>query len=93
MAAAEPGERQFRCRGIGPPFYSFVKAAVSHGITSGYSCGGPGEPCDGQDRPYFRPGDTAIRGEIAKIVDGALNSSQTCTGPTLPEHSSKHGLP
>ena len=37
-------------------------------IISGYACGGVGEPCDPQQRPYFRPGASATRGQIAKIA-------------------------
>jgi len=64
----------------GSAFYSFVATASCHGIISGYACGGVGEPCDGQQRPYFRPGANATRGQIAKIVYGTLTAGQTC-GP------------
>ncbi|HUS16481.1 MAG TPA: S-layer homology domain-containing protein [Chloroflexia bacterium] len=67
------------------PFYPFVATAVCHGIISGYSCGGPGEPCDTENRPYFRPGAPATRGQIAKIVDLALTRPGTCAaGRPLP---------
>jgi hypothetical protein len=59
-------------------FYTFVETAYCHGIISGYSCGGPGEPCGTSDKPYFRQYNDATRGQIAKIVYGALTSSQTC---------------
>ena len=58
----------------GSAFYPFVETAVAHGIISGYACGGPGEPCDAQQRPYFRQGNPATRGQIAKIVYGALTA-------------------
>jgi hypothetical protein len=32
------------------------KDALQGGIAAGYPCGGPGEPCDSENRPYFRPG-------------------------------------
>jgi hypothetical protein len=35
---------------------------------SGYPCGGPGEPCDGENRNYFRPNNPLTRGQTAKIV-------------------------
>jgi len=60
------------------PFYSFVETAYCHGIVSGYTCGGPGEPCDSQNRPYYRPGAAAVRAQIAKIVDGALTAGPSC---------------
>jgi hypothetical protein len=59
-------------------FYTFVETAYCHGIISGYSCGGPGEPCGTSGKPYFRQFNDATRGQIAKIVYGALTSAQTC---------------
>ncbi len=56
----------------GSPFYGYVEAAAGAGLISGYACGGPGEPCDAQHRPYFRPGASATRGQTAKIVDLSL---------------------
>ena len=58
-------------------FYTFVETAYCHGIISGYSCGGPGEPCDSQNWPYFRQFNDATRGHIAKIVYGSITSTQT----------------
>jgi amidase len=54
------------------PFYGFVETAAAHSVISGYDCGSPGEPCDSDYRPYFRPANDATRGQIAKIVDLAL---------------------
>jgi hypothetical protein len=34
----------------------------------GYACGGPGEPCDGANRNYFRPFNNVTRGQTSKIV-------------------------
>jgi hypothetical protein len=56
---------------VSHPFYSFVETAVAHGLISGYTCGGPGEPCDGQNRPYFRPYSEVTRGQMSKIIVGA----------------------
>ena len=55
----------------GSTFYRFVETAVAHGVISGYACGNP-EPCDPQDHPYFRSGNPATRGQIAKIVYSAI---------------------
>src|SRR5207248_6629952 len=49
-------------------FYEFVETAYAHGIISGYTCGGAGEPCGNPPRPYFRQNADATRGQIAKIV-------------------------
>jgi beta propeller repeat protein len=56
----------------GTAFYDFVETAYHQGVISGYSCGGPGEPCDAGNRPYFRQYNDSTRGQIAKIVYGAL---------------------
>ena len=39
-----------------------------HGVIGGYQCGGPGEPCDSENRAYFRPYNTLTRGQLAKIL-------------------------
>ena len=44
----------------GSAFYEFIETAYCHSIISGYSCGGPGEPCDAQHRPYFRQNNTEL---------------------------------
>ncbi|HMA33658.1 MAG TPA: S-layer homology domain-containing protein, partial [Chloroflexia bacterium] len=62
----------------GTAFYAFVETAACHGILSGYTCGGVGEPCDNQQRPYFRPYPPATRGQIAKIVDLSLTGGAAC---------------
>jgi hypothetical protein len=48
-------------------FYVYIERIASRGIIGGYPCGGAGEPCDSQNRPYFRPNANATRGQIAKI--------------------------
>lgn len=55
----------------GSAFFTFVEAAAHAGIISGYACGGPGEACDGQERPYFRPAANVTRGQLAKIITRA----------------------
>jgi hypothetical protein len=52
----------------GDPFYAFIEAMAAHNIVSGYDCGAPGEPCDPQNRPYFRPANQATRGQVTKFV-------------------------
>jgi hypothetical protein len=63
----------------GSTFYTYIETAVCHGIISGYMCGGAGEPCDPQNRPYFRPFNDATRGQISKIVYLSLTSTTSCT--------------
>ncbi len=56
----------------GDPFYTWIMRLTSRGVMSGYTCGGPGEECDGQNRPYFRPGNEVTRGQAAKIVSNTF---------------------
>ncbi|HEY6072963.1 MAG TPA: S-layer homology domain-containing protein [Anaerolineales bacterium] len=51
----------------GHPFYSWIETAAADNIVTGYPCGGPGEPCDPQNRPYFRPNAFVTRGQLSKI--------------------------
>ncbi len=50
------------------PFYIWVQRLASRGFIGGYPCGGPGELCDGQNRPYFRAYNNVTRGQTSKIV-------------------------
>jgi hypothetical protein len=57
-------------------FWLWIERMSSRGIISGYPCGGAGEPCvPPLDRPYFRPGSDATRGQISKIVSNAAGYS------------------
>jgi hypothetical protein len=65
----DPSTATFQDVPVGSTFFRYVETAYSHSIISGYSCGGPGEPCPGL---YFRPGNSATRGQISKIVYQAI---------------------
>ena len=54
-------------------FWVFTERLAATGAISGYGCGGPGEPCDPQSRPYFRWTANATRGQIAKITATTAN--------------------
>jgi hypothetical protein len=54
------------------PFYEFIQRLARRGIMSGYPCGGEGEPCGAGERPYFRWGNNATRGQTAKIVSNTF---------------------
>lgn len=58
-------------------FYIWVERLSSRGIIGGYACGGAGESCDAQNRPYFRPNAAASRGQITKIVANAAGVNDT----------------
>ncbi|MEO8285148.1 MAG: kelch repeat-containing protein [Chloroflexota bacterium] len=51
-------------------YWLFVERLLINrpGVMSGYPCGSPGEPCDPQSRPYFRPGNNLTRGQASKII-------------------------
>jgi hypothetical protein len=55
----------------GSTFYPYIECLVSRGIINGYPCGGPGEPCDPNNDPYFRPGNNVTRGQFAKIASNS----------------------
>jgi hypothetical protein len=60
-------------------FWVWVERLTLHQVMSGYDCGGPGEPCDPQGRPYFRPGNNATRGQLAKIDSNAAGFNESHT--------------
>lgn len=57
--------------GEGSTFYSFVRCLACRQIVGGYPCGGPGEPCNGSNQPYYRPQANVTRGQLSKIVASA----------------------
>jgi hypothetical protein len=62
------------------PFYVWIMRLTDLSVMSGYDCGGPGEPCDDQNRPYFRPFNNVTRGQASKIV--ANTFFPNCETPT-----------
>jgi hypothetical protein len=56
---------------VGSTFFQFIGRLAWRGYISGYPCGGPGEPCQPSNLPYFRPNNNATRGQISKIVSNA----------------------
>src|SRR5207253_16891 len=66
------------------PFYRYIEQMSSRGLISGYTCGTrPDEPCDAQQRPYFRPAVTTTRGQLAKIVGNAAGLTDPPTNQTF----------
>lgn len=49
-------------------FYSHIRCLACRNIIGGYPCGGPGEPCNATNDPYFRPNSDITRGQISKMV-------------------------
>jgi hypothetical protein len=59
----------------GSTFYTYIETAARKGAIAGYACDStPGEPCDPQNRPYFRPGNNATRAQLSKMLAVALQS-------------------
>jgi hypothetical protein len=51
------------------PFYLWIERLAARNIIGGYPCGTlPEEPCDSQNRPYFRWGLPVTRGQASKIA-------------------------
>ncbi|HEY0069925.1 MAG TPA: S-layer homology domain-containing protein [Chloroflexia bacterium] len=57
-------------------FYEFVNRLYRQNVVTGYSCGGLSEPCDAENRPYYRPGAGVTRQQMAKFVDNARRLPQ-----------------
>jgi hypothetical protein len=56
--------------------YDVIATAYSAGVVGGYPCGGPGEPCDPQQRPYYRPVNNATRAQLCKMLFQAFGLPQ-----------------
>ncbi|HYO48333.1 MAG TPA: S-layer homology domain-containing protein, partial [Chloroflexia bacterium] len=55
------------------PFYEWIERLATRNIMGGYACGSmPSEPCDNQNRPYFRWANEVTRGQASKIEAGAF---------------------
>jgi hypothetical protein len=72
------------------PFYEWIERLSAEGAIGGYPCGGPGEPCDGQNRPYFRSGNNATRGQLSKIVAEAADLTGMPAGQTYADVPPSH---
>ena len=67
----------------GSTFYTYTERLIQHSVMSGYPCGGPGEPCGPDNKPYFRPNSGATRGQLTKIVSNAAGYSDPPQGQTF----------
>lgn len=74
----DPGLQRYADVAVDSPFYSYIQRLSNHEYMGGYSCGStPAEPCDAQQRPYFRPSANASRGQLSKIVSNAAGFVET----------------
>jgi len=81
--AEDPGTQIFEDVAPDSTFYSFINRLTRRGVMTGYQCGGPGEPCLNGNRPYFRPGNPATRGQTSKIVANAAGYNEEPTTQTF----------
>jgi hypothetical protein len=49
-------------------FYVWIEQLSTLGVMGGYPCGGSGETCGPDNKPYFRPNNNVTRGQASKIV-------------------------
>jgi hypothetical protein len=61
----------------GDTFYDFIRCLACRGIVSGYPCGGPGEDCNDDNEPYYRPGANVTRGQLSKIIANSAGLNDT----------------
>jgi hypothetical protein len=76
---------------VPPGFNAFTvieTAAANHMIT-GYPCGGLYEPCDPQQRPYYRPNSDVSRGQLVKMTVTAAG----LTNPVPPTQQTFEDVP
>jgi hypothetical protein len=79
----DPGPQVFEDVPPGSTFYDWANRLANRGHISGYPCGGEGEPCGLDNKPYFRPNATATRGQISKIVSNAAGYNDTSPNQTF----------
>jgi hypothetical protein len=89
------GGQTFEDVAVGATFYEYVERLASRQVMSGYACGGAGEPCGPEQRPYFRPNANSTRGQLTKIVSNAASFQDaippnTQTFADVPEGSTFH---
>jgi photosystem II stability/assembly factor-like uncharacterized protein len=73
---ADPGSQVFEDVPPDSTFYTWINRLSNLGIMGGYACGGEGEPCGSDNKPYFRTNNNATRGQISKIVSNAAGYNE-----------------
>lgn len=86
----EPAGQSFEDVPQGSTFWAYVELIAEQGYINGYACGGAGEPCGPGNLPYFRPGASATRGQIAKIVSDAAGFDDTPSSQTFEDVAPGH---
>lgn len=69
---------------LGHPFYEYIERMASRKIIIGYPCGiDPNEPCDPENRPYFRPSAMLNRAQLSKMTALAFGYQDPPTGQSF----------
>jgi hypothetical protein len=90
MGGEVPTAQSFEDVPVGSTFHMYIEEMASRGVIAGYPCGGPGEPCGPENRPYFRIGASATRGQISKVVSNAAELTDTPTTQTFEDVPPSH---
>jgi len=85
-----PTQQTFEDVPVGSTFYMYIERMAGRGVIGGYPCGGPAEPCGEGNRPYFRPGANATRGQISKIVSNAAGLQDVVSTQTFEDVPPSH---
>jgi RHS repeat-associated protein len=65
----EASQQRFADVSPNQPFWIWIEQMTGRSVMGGYPCGANVyEPCDPQNRPYFRPGNNITRAQASKIV-------------------------
>jgi hypothetical protein len=81
--SGNPGGQIYEDVEPGSPFYPWINRLSAANVMGGYPCGGPNEPCEQGNRPYFRPGANATRGQMSKIVSNAAGFNDPVSGQSF----------
>ncbi len=87
----DPNSNTFTDVQIGTTYHVYVERLLLNrpGVINGYPCGGTNpqtreaEPCDAQNRPYFRSGNTVSRGQLTKIAALTFGFNQPVSTQTF----------
>jgi hypothetical protein len=82
-ATGDPGPQKYEDVPPSSPFYQWINRLSNQGVMGGYPCGGDGEPCQSGNRPYFRPGANATRGQMSKIVSNTAGFDEAVSGQSF----------
>jgi hypothetical protein len=86
----DPGPQIYEDVSTSHTFYAWINRLSNRGHMSGYPCGGPGEPCSPENRPYFRPEANVTRGQAAKIVSNAAGFIEPVSGASYQDVPPSH---